>query len=253
MACDAWRTKIDAYADGELSAEEARALGEHLRGCASCVASVASQIQLKGSVARAGKRYAPRAEFRARMARQFGPREPRPVRMQGWLPWLVAVAAVALAAVVVGHRALRSARPEAFAEIVDMHVATLASTNPVDVASSDRHTVKPWFAGKIPFTFNLPEPANSPFTLLGGRVTYLDQAPGAELLFQVRGHKLSVLIFEDRPEFRRAFGSGDFSGKYLAFNLGTWSEAGLRYFIVTDASPEDVRALRTAFRQAAGP
>lgn len=64
-------------------------------------------------------------------------------------------------------------------EVADLHIATLASANPIDVVSTDRHTVKPWFAGKIPFTFNLPELQNSPFTLLGAKVSYLNQSPGA--------------------------------------------------------------------------
>ncbi len=252
MACEAWRTKIEAFADGELGAEETRAFAGHLSGCSACTADLAARIQWKRAVQQAGKRYAPRPEFRARMARSLAPAEPRPARLPAWLPWVVAAAAVLLAVLFVAHRSLRPARAPIFAELVDLHVATLASPNPVDVVSSDRHTVKPWFAGKIPFTFDLPAQENSPFTLLGGRLAYLGQAPGAELLFQVRKHKLSVLIFEDRPEYRRAFGTEEFFGKYLSFNLGTWSEAGLRYFIVTDASPEDARQLAAAFRQAFG-
>ena len=77
-------------------------------------------------------------------------------------------------------------------------MATLASANPVDVISTDRHTVKPWFEGKIPFTFNLPELEGSPFALVGGRVSYLNQSPGAELIFRVRQHQISVFIFQER-------------------------------------------------------
>ena len=68
-------------------------------------------------------------------------------------------------------------------ELADLHVATLASSNPVDVVSTDRHTVKPWFAGKIPFTFNLPELQDSPFVLVGGRVSYLTNRRGRSLFF----------------------------------------------------------------------
>jgi anti-sigma factor RsiW len=65
-------------------------------------------------------------------------------------------------------------RDHVYSEIADLHVATLASSSPVDVFSTDRHTVKPWFQGKIPFAFNLPVLQNSEFSLLGGRMTYLD-------------------------------------------------------------------------------
>ncbi len=83
-------------------------------------------------------------------------------------------------------------------ELVDQHVATLASSNPVDVVSTDRHTVKPWFEGKIPFTFNLPDLQGSPFALAGGRVAYVKQSPGAELIFRIRQHQISVFIFQER-------------------------------------------------------
>ena len=86
-------------------------------------------------------------------------------------------------------------RQHVFSELADLHVATLASATPVDVISTDRHTVKPWFEGKIPFTFNLPELQGTEFSLVGGRVTYLSQAPGAHLLYRLRKHELSVFIF----------------------------------------------------------
>jgi len=125
-------------------------------------------------------------------------------------------------------------------ELADLHVATLASSNPVDVVSTDRHTVKPWFAGKIPFTFNLPELQDSAFTLVGGKVSYLNQSPGAELIFRVRQHQISVFIFQEqvlgnvRPED---------AVTALSFNVRSWSHNGLRYFVIGDASPEDLDKL----------
>ena len=90
------------------------------------------------------------------------------------------------------------AADQVFSEIADLHVATLASSSPVDVISTDRHTVKPWFQGKIPFAFDLPELQNSEFSLLGGRMTYLDQTPGAHLIYDVRKHHISVFVFQER-------------------------------------------------------
>jgi|SRR5438445_13863468 len=63
---------------------------------------------------------------------------------------------------------------------------------------TDRHTVKPWFQGKIPFAFDLPELQNSEFSLLGGRMTYLDQTPGAHLIYDARKHHISVFVFQER-------------------------------------------------------
>ena len=76
--------------------------------------------------------------------------------------------------------------------MADLHVSDLASANPYDVVSSDRHTVKPWFQGKIPFAFNLPEFAGTEFTLLGGRLVYLHQQPAAQLVVGVGKHRISV-------------------------------------------------------------
>jgi anti-sigma factor RsiW len=125
-------------------------------------------------------------------------------------------------------------------------VATLASANPVDVLSTDRHTVKPWFQGKIPFTFNLPELQNSGFTLVGGRVTYLGQAPGAELIYQIRKHQISVFIFQDRADL----GSGSSPQKELSFNLQSWTQDGLHYFVIGDASSIDIQALADMLKKA---
>jgi anti-sigma factor RsiW len=140
-------------------------------------------------------------------------------------------------------------RQQVLSELTDLHVASLASSNPVDVVSTDRHTVKPWFQGKIPFTFNLPELPNSEFTLLGGRVTYLGQVPGAELIYQIRKHQISVFIFPDRvvgPEL----GSSSQSQKELSFNVESWNQDGLRYFVIGDASRNDIRNLADMMKKA---
>ena len=163
----------------------------------------------------------------------------------------VAVAAVALVLLVIGLTAWvrHSAREQALAELVDLHVATLASANPVDVVSTDRHTVKPWFQGKLPFTFNLPELQNSAFKLLGGRVTYFEHSPGAQLLFQIRNHQLSVFILQDQPG-KTPLAIGVTTERELAFNVETWSDAGLRFTVIGDASPADIHALGELMRGA---
>jgi anti-sigma factor RsiW len=117
------------------------------------------------------------------------------------------------------------------------------------VVSSDRHTVKPWFQGKLPFTFNLPDLETSPFKLIGGRLTYFQQSPGAQLLFDVGKHRISVFILQNRAELGR-LNSGSSISKQLAFNTETWAEGGLWYFVVGDASPSDVHDLSELLRSA---
>jgi anti-sigma factor RsiW len=167
------------------------------------------------------------------------------------MPKLAAAAAVLL--LLVGSAGLwvrHSQHEQALTELADLHVATLASTNPVDVVSTDQHTVKPWFAGKLPFSFNLPELQGSPFRLVGGRLAYFEHSPGAQLLFDVRKHQLSVFIFQDHPG-TIPFNAGTTTARKLAFNMETWAEGGLRYFIISDASPADVRDLSQFLRSAA--
>src|SRR5208283_6130926 len=119
----------------------------------------------------------------------------------------------------------QASRNQVFSEIADLHVATLASASPVDVVSTDRHTVKPWFQGKIPFAFNLPELQNSEFTLLGGRMTYLDQTPGAQVIYELRKHRISVFVFQERS-LPASLDQNSFSPKSQPFNMETWSQGG---------------------------
>jgi anti-sigma factor RsiW len=135
-----------------------------------------------------------------------------------------------------------------YSEIADLHVATLASSSPVDVVSSDRHTVKPWFQGKIPFTFDLPELQNSEFSLLGGRMTYLEQTPGAHLIYELRKHRISVFIFPEEG-LQGRFGDSSVT-KELSFSVESWSRGGLRYFAIGDAGGGDIDRLAKLFKAA---
>ncbi|MGB7552957.1 MAG: hypothetical protein WBM04_01190 [Candidatus Korobacteraceae bacterium] len=120
------------------------------------------------------------------------------------------------------------------AEFADLHVTALASANPVEVISTDRHTVKPWFQGRIPFTFDLPELKGTPFTLVGGRVAYFHQEPGAHLLFGYQRHFISVFIFRDTPQL--AMPASFLADKSSSFTVRTWTQQGLRYVVIGDAS-----------------
>ena len=191
----------------------------------------------------------PFAHFCQRLQQQIAARPKRSL----WKLWSVATAVLAtllLASLVFNHFGeLRSERRQTYSEIADLHVGVLASANPVDVISTDRHTVKPWFQGKLPFTFNLPELQNTDFALLGGRVTYLGQAPGAHLIYQVRKHQISVFIFQDR-DVDQGLESNSGPDKDRSFNLQTWSDAGLRYFVIGDANSGDIGKLADLLKAA---
>ena len=133
-------------------------------------------------------------------------------RRRRLLKWLAAALVLILSVAVNLYVDREKARRErVYSELTDLHVATLASASPVDVISTDRHTVKPWFQGKIPFSFNLPELQGTDFTLVGGRVTYLAQTPGAHLIYRLRQHQISVFIFQDRGSDLAALASGPVS------------------------------------------
>jgi anti-sigma factor RsiW len=142
-----------------------------------------------------------------------------------------------------------SEREEILGEVADLHVTGLASSNPVDVVSTDRHTVKPWFQGRLPFSFDLPELQNSEFTLLGGRVAYLEHEPGAHLVYELRKHRISVFIFRDTGRLAGLKGSG--LHPVLSFHVESWASGGLRYFVVGDADPQEIQKLSQMHKAAA--
>ena len=249
MTCDTWQSKLESYVDSELSENELTNLESHLRACPACAADALGRLQMKRMTQAAGARYSPTPEFRLRIEQSIKTKR-KSAWVFGWIPKLAAVAAILV--LLVGSAGLwvrHSRREQAFTELADLHVATLASTNPVDVVSTDRHTVKPWFAGKLPFTFNLPELQNSPFKLVGGRVAYFEHSPGAQLLFDVRKHQLSVFIFQDKATV--PLKAGVTISRKLAFNMETWTEDGLRYVVISDAGPADVHDLGELLRSAA--
>ena len=244
MACEQWGGKIDAYLDGELDAAESRALGEHLRRCSACASDALQRVQVKRAVHAAGKRFEASTQLRRKVAENIAANSSRNWAPSGWWRFVFVPALAALLAGMAltwyqGRQA--AARQHLYSELADLHVATLASVNPVDVLSTDRHTVKPWFQGKIPFTFNLPELQTSGFVLVGGRVSYLEQTAGAQLIFRVRNHEISVFIFPEKGTAATGTPLGPVNR--LSFTFESWTQGDLRYFVVGDANADDIRAL----------
>ncbi len=245
MICESWKAKLDTYLDGGLPSEEMHAFDAHVHSCPDCAADALARLRMKQTVRAAGMRFTPSAEFRQRIQKSIAPPQPR---LNLHLVW-AAVAALALILIIVGlgvtfKRQEQLRAQQLYTEVADLHVSALASSSPVDVVSSDRHTVKPWFQGKLPFTFDLPELGNSDFILIGGRMAYLEHTPGAQLIYQVRKHRLSVFIFQDSP--LRDLPAK--STRELSFNMETWARGGLRYFVISDAGAADVSSLAKLFK-----
>ena len=251
MNCDEGRDKFDAYLDGSLTPQELADLEEHLGACPACAAKAMSRWQMKRAVrAAAAARYAPSPEFRLKIEKSI-----RPAR-KGigllWLPMVSMATAALVVAMIVFNMARHEDSEQALGELLDMHVATLASANPVDVVSTDRHTVKPWFQGKLPFTFNLPELQNSPYKLVGGKLIYFHHSPGAQLLFELRKHELSVFIVQGN-DGGASFGAGQEKTLDEGFNIESWRDRDLHYAVVSDTSAGDVHGLAELLRSAAKP
>ncbi len=252
MTCDTARERLNAYIDLGCPAEELEQLEEHLRTCPSCAFEALHRMQLKRAIkAAAIERFVPSAEFRARMAKSL--QTPRKPHLAGfWIPSLSLAAALLVAAIVSTGWVRHVQRQQAVSELLDLHVATLASANPVDVISTDRHTVKPWFQGKLPFSFNLPELENSPYRLFGGKLVYFDHAPGAQLVYFIGKHQISVFILQDD---RTIASAGAFPAlvRKNGFNVESETSAGLRFVLVSDSNAADVHLLAYLLKAAQQP
>jgi anti-sigma factor RsiW len=208
---------LNALADGELSAEELAATQHHLASCPSCTSSALVHALLKTNTAKAGHRYAVPSGLEDRLkhlasnqASQPIPSDAptvQPVRRKAPVPqiiWasiaaLLLVAATALLSIKLnrpGTEVVSIEQTGQLDEVYDQHMATLAANLAPQVLSSDRHTVKPWFQGKLPYSFNLPENLPSDVKLDGANLTYLHNQPVAQLLYSIGRHRVSVFVSE---------------------------------------------------------
>jgi anti-sigma factor RsiW len=246
IPCDQNPVTLASYLDGELPPDQIPAMHEHIATCPQCAIEIADLTRLKQSLRAARGHHAPTSEFRQRMQRQLAPPRPRSNVLR-FIPAALTLAATLLLAFTWMQH---SRRQDAFSEVADLHVNALASTNPLDVISTDRHTVKPWFQGRIPFSFNVPELTGTEFTLLGGRVVYLHQQPGAQLIVAMRQHKISVLIFQASPGLTLPFPASTQASAHNAFTVETWQSNGLRFLVIGDIDPTGVERLAQALKQA---
>ena len=241
MDCDATLRLLDAYVDAELDAGEAAALDTHLTGCAACREQHLALRALKAAVkAKAPYHRAP-AGLRAAVIRPVDRREPWRIGRflrPAWLTHAVAagVAAV-LAAGITFQLVVPSAYPTATADAVASHARSLIAQQIVDVVSSDQHTVKPWFNGRLDFTPPVKDTAAEGFPLVGGRIDYVDGRQVAALVYRRRLHYIDVFVWprgrDDDAALRESARRG--------FNVLSWSDRAFTYFTVSDLDPVELR------------
>jgi anti-sigma factor RsiW len=259
---------LSALADGELTADQLASANQHLAGCPSCTSNALYQSLLKSATARAGHRYTPPPQLRERLAllaAQANPQlQPRSVRtasifpsrsigLFGSLGWAAAAALllVSVSLVFVQRATQRTERASAehaalVTEVFDQHVAKLADNMPPQVVSTDRHTVKPWFQGKIPFSFNLPQGLPSDTTLNGANLTYLDNQPVAQLLYSMGKHCVSVFLLKKSG----AVAVHELTAERSGFHVMGFSTEDLEAIAVSDVDPTRLAELVSAIKHA---
>jgi anti-sigma factor RsiW len=238
--------QLDAFIDGELSSGEAHAIEQHLADCHPCALRVPSSTQLKAATSRAAQRFVAPPDALARLAAQLRPQEPKRTARIFSMPniaWVGLAACIALAVSLLGWQQTRHADALS-AELLDQHLATLSSGASPEVLSTDRHTVKPWFQGKLPFSFNLPETLPADMTLKGADFTYLNGKPAALLLFTIHKHEVSVFLTQ------RADSAATRSGVRSGFVIHDTATQNLRMVAVSDVNSADLDLLLSALVQA---
>jgi anti-sigma factor RsiW len=242
---------INAYVDGQLPAHEERDTQQHLVACHSCALRVLSTTQLKAATARAGDCFAPTSEVVARLTARLRA-EPGPVaRIHSFRPvaWGSLAAAVMLAVSLMGWNQFRHSNTLA-AELLDQHLAVLSVDAAPQVISSDRHTVKPWFQGRLPFSFNLPESEALPpdTTLKGADLAYFDGQPAALLIFTIHKHQVTVLLSQQPSELALS----EIPKARAGFTIHSTTTSHLHIIAVSDVNPAELDLLIAALARVQG-
>ncbi len=247
--------QLNALADGELTRDQLAVVQQHLAVCAPCTSQALAQSVLKAGTRKAGLRYAPASALEYRMAelvRQEARSDRRALREDRSRRWLslVGLAAALLLVVGVGGTALWSRYQSAInlasanqaaleTEVMDQHIAALAQNSPPQVISSDRHTVKPWFQGKLPFSFNLPENLPADTKLEGADLTYIHGQPAAQLFYSIGKHRVSVFLTQGTGG---ASALKEPTGK-AGFHMAGFNTGSLNAVAVSDVDPSRLSGL----------
>lgn len=238
MSCQTTQELIHPYVDGELDLARSLELEQHMQECQVCATAYRNQTALR-SAFKDSSLYHSAPEKLERRIRSSLRREARSDvgrRAFGWrwLPVGAALAFVFLMAVVI-WRAVPGLRPsgdELLAqEIVSNHVRSLQlESHQTDVLSSDQHTVKPWFAGKLDFAPPVKDFSGQGFPLIGGRLEYLNNRAVAALIYQRQKHYINLYIWPTG----QSNATGQNATKSQGYNLLHWTNSGMNYWAISD-------------------
>jgi anti-sigma factor RsiW len=254
LSCDETRELLHAYVDGELDLAHALGVERHLDDCPACARAHDELLALRVLVQSAAPRFRAPDSLHRRV--QESPSPPRPAlrRVFSWRRYTLPFALAASLALVFGLGWLTAwawNRPTAedflARQVVANHVRSLMAEHLLDIASSNRHTVKPWFLGRVNFSPDVPDLAG--FALIGGRLDYLDERPVAALVYKRRDHVINVFLASADRE-------PDAKAKALnvrGFHLLYWVRSGKAYWAVSDLNEEELREFVRLFQEQAIP
>jgi len=233
---------VHAYVDGELDPANALEVERRLAVDPALAAEHDRVIAVRAALSRHFPRETAPASLRARVQAIGGVRKvERP-------SWRALAASIALAAIVGSGAtyvavAPREAAPTQVA-VLDAHIRAMMAPQAFDVASSDRHTVKPWFNGRLAEAPRVIDLAHDDFPLAGGRVDVVDRAPAATLVYRHRKHLISLV---EVPTHGLA-DSGPVNRTRDGYNIVHWTQGGVTYWAVSDIGAGDLEDFVQKFR-----
>jgi mycothiol system anti-sigma-R factor len=247
VSCELPRAMIHGYLDGELDAMRAAEFERHLEQCPECVTALESQESLRASLQRAELYEKAPAELREKVLSSLRPARPIPFaarRRQNTIAQWLAIAAVLLLLLYSGWRLFpglgqKNNQTALAAQIVDAHLRSLEPGHLTDVISTDQHTVKPWFDGKLDFAPPVQDFAGDGFPLTGGRLDVVGGRTVAALVYGRRKHFVNVFIWPS--------GNSDTapsSGSQQGYHWIAWQKNGMAFWAVSDTAAADLDDLQ---------
>ena len=252
MTCDEAEILLHALIDGELDAGHARDVEAHIATCPRCTAELAAIREMHEAIAGADLRYTAPAALRQRIEASLpqaqSPVMARPASRRTVLRGFAmgsavsAIAATGLIAIVLRN----DDESRITSEIVSAHLRSLQAGHLTDVLSTDQHTVKPWFNGRLDVAPPVIDLTALGFTLIGGRLDYIDARPVGAIVYRRRLHVINLFVAQTSRTETRAAKTETFQG----FNVRSWSEGGLNYWAVSDIAPDELAEFSDKFQTA---
>ena len=250
MNCDEASLLLHALIDGELDAGHARAVEMHIADCPACAAALRDFRSMRAQLSERPPGYAAPVGLRARIERAL-PAPPARASRRAVLGGFAAGATIsALAASGLFILVLRKDDQQRILnEAVSAHLRSLQGDHLTDVLSSDQHTVKPWFNGRLDVAPPVIDLTAQGFTLLGGRLDYIDAKPVAAIVYRRRVHVINLFVAPEPGSARRNVMIANLHG----FNVRRWSEHGFSLWAVSDINADELMEFGEKFQAALQP